>query len=464
MTVELTPKGVKCNLSCGYCYQHPMRDAGNFGTEQDYDMEKMLAALQAEGSDFLIFGGEPLLVPIEDLRKIMQWGYDRYKKNGIQTNGVLITPEHVQLFKELNCHVGFSMDGPDELNDSRWAGTLERTRESTIKSHANMKACIGAGVATSVIITLYQGNATPERLPRLKQWIRELDTMGSRGVRIHLLEVDHELVRKRMQLSQARVIEVLRELVELEASLPSIRMDILTDMRKLLRADDDSVTCIWNPCDSYTTSAVRGVDGQGNRSNCGRTNKDGIIRLKADAAGFERQLMLYNAPQEHGGCKGCRFFLMCKGQCPGTAIDGDWRNRTADCRVWFSLFETLEQEMLAKGEKPLSLDVETRTRLEEGMLQVWATGRHISLRRGLAALKAGKPVMSAAYGTNNTEHGDTPHGDQHGDHTDHTDGAEHQDVSPKGTSPSVDPDHGDAHGDHTDHTDGSQHVDEGKKE
>jgi len=28
-------------------------------------------------------------------------------------------------------------------------------------------------------------------------------------------------------------------------------------------------------------------------------------------------------PHAHGGCRDCRFFLMCKGQCPGTAIDGD---------------------------------------------------------------------------------------------------------------------------------------------
>ena len=60
-------------------------------------------------------------------------------------------------------------------------------------------------------------------------------------------------------------------------------------------------------------------------SNCGRTNKDGVDYLKSDHQGYERYIALYNTPHEHGGCKGCRFFLMCKGQCPGTAIDGDWQ-------------------------------------------------------------------------------------------------------------------------------------------
>ena len=30
MTVEVLPVGVACNLGFTYCYQNPMRDAGNF--------------------------------------------------------------------------------------------------------------------------------------------------------------------------------------------------------------------------------------------------------------------------------------------------------------------------------------------------------------------------------------------------------------------------------------------------
>lgn len=421
-----------------------MRDAGNIGNEVPYDFDKMFSALAEEGGPFSVFGGEALLVPLKDLRRIFAWGYERYGSNGIQTNGVLITPAHIATFKEFNVHVGFSLDGPDELNDSRWAGTLERTQESSAKSHANMKACIDAGVGTSVIITLYKGNALPDRLPRLKAWIRKLDEMGSRGVRIHLLEVDHQLVKERMQLSEEQNIAALKELVALERELPRLRLDILTDMRKLLRADDDSVTCTWNPCDPYTTSAVRGVDGQGNRSNCGRTNKDGIGRLKAEQNGFERQIALYHTPQEHGGCQGCRFFLMCKGQCPGTAMEGDWRNRSGDCKVWMSLFETLEQEMLDNGELPLSMNGKDRKRLEPAMLQVWEAGQHASLKSTLGRLNAGQPVVLNRRG-GNTAHADVPHGDDHGDHWD-------------GCAPPADVKHGDApHGDdHGDHTDDSK--------
>ena len=140
MTVEVLPLGVTCNLSCGYCYEHPIRDAGNF--EKEYDMDKMKNALSKHPTNFSIFGGEPLLVPIKDLEELWRWGYERNKYNSIQTNGTLITDDHIELFKRYKVHVGMSMDGPDEMNDSRWAGSLEKTRLMTKRSNDSLKKCI----------------------------------------------------------------------------------------------------------------------------------------------------------------------------------------------------------------------------------------------------------------------------------------------------------------------------------
>jgi uncharacterized protein len=112
--------------------------------------------------------------------------------------------------------------------------------------------------------------------------------------------------------------------LKLEKELKTLRFDVFDDMRRLLKGEDRNTTCIWNACDPYTTKAVHGLEGNGQKSNCGRTNKDGIDFVKADTEGFERYIALYQTPQENGGCRGCRFFLMCKGQCPGTSINRDW--------------------------------------------------------------------------------------------------------------------------------------------
>lgn len=125
------------------------------------------------------------------------------------------------------------------------------------------------------------------------------------------------------------------------------------------------------------------MEGSGQRSNCGRTNKDGIDFVKAGTEGFERYLALYHTPQEYGGCKDCRFFLMCKGQCPGTAIDGDWRNRTEHCEVWKAIFQVLEENLLTQGLHPLSLS-SNRNALERAFLASWAEGRNTYMAALLA--------------------------------------------------------------------------------
>ncbi len=117
---------------------------------------------------------------------------------------------------------------------------------------------------------------------------------------------------------------------------------------------------------------------QGQSSNCGRTNKDGVDFVKASAEGFERYLALYHTPQEHGGCRDCRFFLMCKGQCPGTAIDGDWRNRTEHCDLWKALFRQLEDRLLDDDQLPLSAKPE-RHDVEAAFLDLWAQGQNTTI-------------------------------------------------------------------------------------
>src|SRR5688572_11652323 len=113
MTLEVNPVGVKCNLECTYCYEGGQREAGNFSP--GYDVDAMIAALDKETSEFALFGGEALLIKLPDLERLLAYGLKRFGKNGVQTNGTLITDAHVELFKKYKCHVGVSMDGPGVL-------------------------------------------------------------------------------------------------------------------------------------------------------------------------------------------------------------------------------------------------------------------------------------------------------------------------------------------------------------
>jgi uncharacterized protein len=373
MTVELRPLGVHCNIACQYCYQNPQRTAGN--VKAHYDMGLMKLALEKENRKFIVFGGEALLVPEEELEELWSWGLAKFGSNGVQTNGTLINERHINLFKRYKVAVGISCDGPGELNDIRWAGSLERTREATERTHQSIERLCRESIPPDIIITLHRGNAARDKLPVMRDWLQRLERLGVRSLRMHILEVDDEAVRERCALTIEENIEAFLYFAQAEVDFPKLKIDVFKDIRNLLAGRDRGATCIWRGCDPYTTAAVSGIEGHGQRSNCGRTNKDGIDFVKADYPGYERYLALYHAEQETGGCNGCRFFLMCKGQCPGTAVDNDWRNRTEHCRVWMALFAYFEHEMIQAGGAPISRHAK-RPQLEQWFLDQWMSGRN----------------------------------------------------------------------------------------
>src|SRR5580698_1269356 len=376
MSIELRPLGVACNLACHYCYQNPQRDAGN--QRMTYDLEKMKKEAARIGGPFTLFGGEPLLMRFDDLEHLFAWGLETNGSNSIQTNGVLIEERHIDLFRRYKVSVGISIDGPGELNDARWHRGLEQTRRSTEGVEDIIGRLCREYQAPGLIVTLHKGNATAEKLPIMAEWMRRLYAIGIKTVRLHLLEVDHDSVRDSLALSARENIQALLAFAEVQKTVAGMHLDLFEEMEALLSGQDSKVGCTWRACDPYTTEAVQGVEGNGQSSNCGRTNKEGIGFIKARVAGYERYLALYRTPQAEKGCEGCRFFLMCKGQCPGTSIDGDWRNRTEHCEEWKQLFRMIERRMISTGNIPLTIQP-IRFDLEERQIQAWERGENPSI-------------------------------------------------------------------------------------
>lgn len=381
--VEVQALGVECNIACQYCYQNPMRDAGN---EPDpYDLDAIKEAVIASGRPLALYGGEPLLMAKNDLEDLLAWGYERFGGSTMQSNGALIDDDHVRMFRDYKVRVGISVDGPGALNDARWVGSLERTRAATAKTEAAIDRLCAEKLPVSLIITAHRGNAAPDKLPILTDWLVGLAERGVWRARLHILEVESPEIAEKYALSTAENLALLQAFDDLRTRLPADFIDVFRDMKHSLMGNETNVGCVWRACDPYTTAAVRAIQGNGAITNCGRTNKAGVNFTKADRPGFERYIALYHTPQEYLGCRDCRFFLMCKGQCPGTAVDGDWRNRTDQCELWMTQFAALEQRALAAGMTPLSMHTRRRE-VEALMLRAWASGVNLSLEYALAQL------------------------------------------------------------------------------
>ncbi len=365
MTLEVVPT-IACNLSCKYCYQDPMRMAGNYGAK--INLKKVIPLLT---EPFTIFGGDPLVVDKLTLERLWGVGLSKFGQNAVQTNGVLIDDEFIQLFIKYNVSIGLSVDGPGELNNARCDS---QTTETIFR---NIDKLAANGILPGIHVVLSRCNASKEKLPLLLKWVEELDGRRIPEIRFHLLEENTE-EGSSLALAEEEAKEAFLSLARLETKVTQLQPFL--DMRRMLSNEDtEKVACIFRGCDPYTTPAVKGLDGDGTLSNCGRTNKDGVAFRKSDTPNQERLLALFHTPQEYGGCKGCAFFFACKGECPGGGEGGDWRNRTAHCSSLFATFSLFRDKLGLN-------DAELNTRNQDPR---WLLGDH---------------------------HGDTPHGDiEHSD-------------------------------------------------
>ncbi len=352
MSIEIKPLGHACNLSCGYCYQEPMR----LGQDKimPLDTDTIIKHLDHLDQDFSLFGGEPLLTPKHHLKKFFKFGFFKYQKNSIQTNGILIDGDHIQMFKDYNVNVGVSIDGPHELNALRTVRGKEDSPETTIQATdlimKNIQKMVSEGINVTVIITLHKRNGIAERLPRLISFIRWLSDNGVMSGNVHSLEVDSTMRDAQKEvLSEEENIHAMLVLAKFFEDNPHLTYDPFRTMRKAMLGDDAEANCIWNNCDVMNTSAVYGIEADGGISNCGRTNKEGINWHKADDSGYERYISLYNTPQEIGGCKECPYFMFCGGGCPGESKDGDFRNKTMYCSTHKSIYAFYEEQIENNG-------------------------------------------------------------------------------------------------------------------
>lgn len=385
MSIEVRPVGVTCQLRCKYCYEEPQRTAAPIHV---YDRKAVLASIEKLDSFFSLFGGEPLILNLTDLEELLSIAFTRWGHSGLQTNGTLITEAHIELFRKYKTHVGISLDGPGTLNRSRWIHDEATTDKQTAKTHWAIKRLCDEAKTTphmlpSLIVTLHAGNAGPDVFPQLVEWFKDIDAMGIKSVNLHVMELDAKA--DELYLSQDELSDRLIDLWNLQDSFTRLRFTKFQEVLKLLQGNDD-VVCTWHSCDPLNTSAVRGIENDGSPSHCSRTNKDGVNWLPAEGSGIdssfighagttyhERQLALYVTPQEHGGCKGCEYWLLCKGQCPGEGEQRDWRMRSHYCLTYKKLFAEAAKRLKAVGIQPVS-EWSYRKDIEKRMYDMWADG------------------------------------------------------------------------------------------
>jgi uncharacterized protein len=154
----------RCNINCKYCYVYNMGDDNWSHLEKLMSRETMdaicdslheLIGNQKKYFSIVLHGGEPFLLGalklrylLSKLREFLSFEYPI----SIQTNGILITREILDICSEYRVSVAVSIDGPKKVHDKNRVnhqgdGTFEKvlTGINEIKSHPDA-AFLNAGL------------------------------------------------------------------------------------------------------------------------------------------------------------------------------------------------------------------------------------------------------------------------------------------------------------------------------
>lgn len=207
---EYTPERVDflitkhCNLKCRHCFENssPSIKTGNIPLELLFDIFKQMDELNVR--TLKITGGEPLSHPYitEILQEISKLRFECI----ILTNGMLLTPELINIIAKGNIKLGISLDGITETSHDFLRG-IGAYRILLTNLHKLKKT----GIHFSITVSVNKKNSTEledlakfviEDLGAQRLFVNQLKPLGRAKINdnIFLSEIDYQSVVSRVNI------------------------------------------------------------------------------------------------------------------------------------------------------------------------------------------------------------------------------------------------------------------------
>ncbi|MBI5846178.1 MAG: radical SAM protein [Deltaproteobacteria bacterium] len=149
-----------CNAACRYCYEDNAAEGSPNTISLDV-VEEVYRWAVASGLakvQIVWHGGEPLIAGIPFFRQVFSL-QKRYEKQGLeylhslQTNGVLVDDDWIELFRSFDIGVGLSLDGPAWIHDEQRPLTGGRPSHGRALSALERMTTAGLRVSLSAVVT-----------------------------------------------------------------------------------------------------------------------------------------------------------------------------------------------------------------------------------------------------------------------------------------------------------------------
>jgi radical SAM protein with 4Fe4S-binding SPASM domain len=297
-------------------------------------MIQTVKRLGRKEDQLIIHGGEVLSLPLDDFEAFLKCCFELQGRTHIQSSLFGLKKEHIELFKKYKTNIGISIDGPPELNILRGPRNPEHNLQYQVKLVQNIALLEQNGIERGYLAILTKVNASSARIDQFVDWF----VNGPKNCRCNPMFLptwakDTQLAR--YQLSPQELKVAWLKLAEAMVHNPGVNFIPGREFVDNLLGTFHLSPCIVSRCD-YLTTTCRTILPDGKIARCDRCFQEGYY-YAAEMETLARSEMLGQTE-----CKGCRYWEICGGGCPGEGTDNDFRKKTYYCEAYYSLYEYLE--------------------------------------------------------------------------------------------------------------------------
>lgn len=362
MTIVIIPS-FSCNFRCRYCYL-------NNSTKQLSDSlsAKFVCSVlnqvketlcNRRGKLSLIWhGGEPLLWGIDNYKQVFEFIKSKFGEleinNSIQCNLSLINDEYIELFKQHNIKVGFSMDGPKDTNDlqrvfANGIGTFDVIMEK-------LDLCRSRGLNVGCVTVC--SRKFIGKINLFYQFMNDLQL----GFKLNPLFVTGEAtnVRDEFGITAMEYANIMIELFDLMLydTYGQIEEDNLIEIASAV-ATGVTEHCLFG---SNCQDQFLAIAPTGDVMPCGRFCDNDLLQYSygnlhneplTDILPRIKQSEAYKRAEyiTQSGCAQCKWYHICHGGClhDGFLASSDFRHKTFLCPAYKRIFAHIEQRLKEQG-------------------------------------------------------------------------------------------------------------------
>lgn len=354
-----------CNFRCKYCYlgnstkeSSKMFNASFVQNAIRQIKDNVVEVKSRKKVTFIWHGGEPLLWGVENFRLVFEFMEDVLSdidySNSIQTNLSLLTEEYVDLFLKYNVHVGFSVDGFRELNDSQRVLTNGRGTYDLIIDRLNLARAKGLCMGCIIV-------GTKNSIGRVEELYKFVSD-NRLNFKFNPLFISGEARNndEELGITTGEYADMTIELFDLWYNDTENRI-----------TESNFVEIASNILTGHTSGCLFGKNCQenffaiaptGDVFPCGRFCDESTTEFSygnlhdeslTDILTRAKKSDCYNRYKyiEESSCRQCEYFHICHGGClhDGYLRSGDFKSKTFLCSAYKRIFKHIQERITETG-------------------------------------------------------------------------------------------------------------------